>query len=372
MTTIQWPFCSVIVPARDAEALLPRTLGALRDSDYPPERWELIVVDDGSKDGTPAVAARYADTVVKLGHRAFGPAYARNRGFDVSRGDYVLFIDADVVVQRDTLRRFAEALLSDDTVGGVFGSYDDRPEAPGFVSQYRNLLHHYVHQQNPGDVDTFWAGAGMLRREVFDEAGMYDEWHYAKPQIEDIELGGRVRRLGKRILLRPDIQVKHLKRWTLIGVLRTDLRDRGIPWARLLAHRGAMLSQGTLNLKWTEKVNTILVWLSVVALVTALVLWDHRPLYVMAACLLAAALVSLPLLKFFARARGPWFAIGAIPVHLLYYLLNGVSFGLGLFLQHLIGPPRQDPTIDAYAEVGVKRWPPVPSRERPSSWTADR
>ena len=365
------PFCSVIVPARNASALLPRTLGAIRESDYPAERWELIVVDDGSSDDTAAVAALHADTVVKLGHRAFGPAYARNRGFDVCRGDFVLFIDADVVVQKNTLRRFAEALQADPTLGAVFGSYDDRPEAQGFVSQYRNLLHHYVHQQNPGDVETFWAGAGMVRREVFEEAGMYDEWHYARPQIEDIELGGRIRALGRRIVLRPEIQVKHLKRWTLIGVLRTDLTDRGIPWARLLAHRGAMLSQGTLNLKWSEKLNTILVWLAVLSLFAALLFMDRRPLYAAAACLAGATVMSMPLLGFFARTRGIWFALGAVPVHLLYYLLNGISFGLGLFLHQLIGAPRQDPTIEAYAEVGVKRWPPVPSRERPSSWTAE-
>ena len=64
------------------------------------------------------------------------------------------------------------------------------------------------------------------------------------------------------------------------------------------------------------------------------------------------------------------FAVLVMPAHLLYYLLNGISFGVGLFLQHLIGPPIPDPTMSAYAEVGVKRWPPVPSNKRPSSWTA--
>jgi glycosyltransferase involved in cell wall biosynthesis len=368
--TATLPFCSVIVPARNAETLLARTLGALRDSDFPVDHWELIVVDDGSSDDTAAVAAQYADTVVKLGQRAFGPAYARNRGFDVARGEYVLFVDADVIVAPDTLRRFATVLRSEPDVGAVFGSYDDTPEHPGFISQYRNLLHHYVHQQNRGDVETFWAGAGMVRRTVFEDAGMYDEWHYPKPQIEDIELGGRIRRLGHRIRLEPDIQVKHLKRWTFAGVMRTDLQDRGIPWARLLAHRGAMLSQGTLNLKWTEKLNTILVWLSIAAFLVAALLRDYRPLLVTAACLVTALIISLPLLRFFLRTRGVLFALGVVPIHLLYYLLNGISFGLGLFLHQLIGAPTQDPTIEAYAEVGVKRWPPVPSRERPSSWNA--
>jgi hypothetical protein len=364
------PLCSVVVPARNAAGLLPRTLGALCGSDLPKDGWELIVVDDASTDDTAAIAARYADTVIKLPGRPYGPAYARNRGFEVSRGDIIMFFDADVVVHGDTVRKLREVLLASSDVGAVFGSYDNQPSAPGFVSQYRNLLHHFVHQRNPGEAETFWAGAGAVRRHVFEEAGMYDEWHYSRPQIEDIELGGRIRALGYRILLRPDIQATHLKRWTLLGVLRTDLADRGIPWARLLAHRGAMLSSGSLNLRATEKANTILVWLGLLALVASLFLRESRLVGAALALFTTAALISLPLLRFFARTRGTLFALGVVPVHLLYYVLNGVSFGLGTFLHQLVGAPRQDPTVEAYAEIGVKRWPPVPSRNR-STWTAD-
>ena len=364
-------FTSVVVPARNAEHLFPRVLGALLASDLPRQRWELIVVDDGSTDDTAGVAARFADTVVKLPGRANGPAYARNRGFEVSRGDIIVFIDADVVVHPNTLRGFVNALEQDPAVGAVFGSYDDKPAAPGLVSQYRNLLHHCTHQRNAGEAETFWAGAGAIRREVFEESGMYDEWHYATPQIEDIELGARIRQSGHRIVLRPEIQVTHLKKWTLLGVLRTDLRDRGIPWARLLAHRGSMLSTGTLNLQWKEKANTILVWLALMFLIAAPIFRQLELVYVALACLVLTIFLSWPLWSFFARVRGVFFTLGVIPIHLLYYLLNGVSFGLGLFLHQLIGAPTQDPTIEAYAEVGVKRWPPVPSRERRSSWTAE-
>ncbi|MGQ0646177.1 MAG: glycosyltransferase [Gemmatimonadaceae bacterium] len=364
------PLCSVIMPARNAAHMLPRTLGALGNSDLPRDQWELIVVDDASTDETATLAARYADTVIKLPGRAYGPAYARNRGFEVSGAHIVMFLDADVVVHRDTVRKFVEVLAGATDVGAVFGSYDNQPAAPGFFSQYRNLLHHYVHQQNPGEAETFWAGAGAVRRDVFEEAGMYDEWHYARPQIEDIELGGRIRQLGYRILLRPEIQVTHLKRWTFFGVVRTDLKDRGIPWARLLAHRGAMMTGGTLNLKWTEKLNTVLVWLGMSSLVAAGLLWDLRLVMTALGCFAAASLISLPLLRWFARTRGILFAVGVIPIHLLYYVLNGISFGYGMFLHELIGAPRQDPTIEAYAEIGVKRWPPVPARNR-STWTAD-
>lgn len=365
------PFLSVIVPAHNAAGLLPRTLGALVTSDLPRQRWELIVVDDGSRDDTALVAGEYADVVVRLPGRPHGPAYARNRGFEASRGDIVVFIDADCVVHLDTLRRFAERFEADRTAGAVFGSYDDQPPAPGVLSQYRNLIHHYVHHQNAGDVETFWAGAGAVRREVFAEAGMYDEWHYPRPQIEDIELGARIRGTGKRVLLDPRIQVTHLKQWTFRSIIRTDMKDRGIPWARLLAHRGAMLSTGTLNLAWTEKLNTILVWLAALLLIAWPITRAAVVPLVAVACLLIVIALNLPLWRFFARVRGVWFTFRIIPAHLLYYLLNGISFGIGLFLQQLIGPPLPDPAIDAYAEVGVKRWPPVPSRHRRSSWTAD-
>ena len=106
----QRPACSIIVPARNAAGMLPTTLGAICDSDLPREQWELIVVDDASTDETAAVAARYADTVVKLPGRPFGPAYARNRGVELSSGSVVMFFDADVVVHPDTVRRFLDVL----------------------------------------------------------------------------------------------------------------------------------------------------------------------------------------------------------------------------------------------------------------------
>ncbi len=365
-------FMSVVVPAHNAELILPKSLGALLESDFPRHLWELIVVDDGSSDETADMASRYADNIVRLPGRPHGPAYARNRGVEVTRGNVIAFFDSDVVAHPDSLRRMAEILDANPDIVAVFGAYDADPPAPGLASQYQNLIHHYVHVRNAGEVETFWAGAGAVRRDAFVNAGMFDEWHYARPQIEDIELGARLRAGGGRILLSPDIQVTHLKRWRLRDIVRTDIVDRGIPWARLLAHRGVVLSTSTLNLHWSEKLNTLLVWFAPLLLILGMVL--HRRSLVVAALLALVAVIATngPLWRFFIRVRGPWFALRAIPMHLLYYLLSGISFVLGLSLQQLVGPPLRDPTTEAFAEVGVKRWPPVPERNRPSSWTADK
>ena len=130
------------------------------------------------------------------------------------------------------------------------------------------------------------------------------------------------------------------------------------------------MSTVTLNLRWSEKLNTVLVWLALLLVLIAPFLRSLTPVWVAAVCVAVVLATNGPLWAFFARVRGPVFAVLVMPAHLMYYLLNGISFGVGMLLQHLIGPPLRDPITSAYDEVGVQRWPPVPTRNRPSSWTA--
>jgi glycosyltransferase involved in cell wall biosynthesis len=357
------PFMSVIVPVYQGARVLPRCLAALRASEMPDGSWELIVVDDASTDATALVAAEFADAVVRLPDRPRGPAYARNRGVELARGEIVVFIDADVCVHPDTLRRFTGVFAHEPEVSAVFGAYDTEPEARQFVSQYRNLLHHYVHWQSAGEAETFWGGCGAIRRDVFLEAGRYDEWSYPRPQIEDVELGHRVRALGHRIVLRPEIQCTHLKRWTFRSVVMGDFRDRGVPWTRMLIQQGLATKSRTLNLRTVEKLNTILIWISVLLLLTAAV-WRSTQLAIWAGGTFAVVLaLNHGLYRFFIRTRGVLFALAVIPLHTLYYMTNGVAVLFGWTLHHLIGEPMPDATTQAYAEVGVDMWPPVPSKK---------
>ncbi|MDQ3697273.1 MAG: glycosyltransferase family 2 protein [Gemmatimonadota bacterium] len=358
---------SVIVPAHNGAGVLPRALGALAASDFPRECWELVVVDDASIDDTSLVAARYADTVVRLPGKPHGPAYARNRGFELARGEVVVFVDADVCVHRDTLRRFAHVLHCEPDVAAVFGSYDAEPEGKGIVSQYRNLMHHYVHHRNAGEAETFWAGCGAVRAAVFDEVGMYDEWHYSRPQIEDIELGQRIRARGHRIVLRPEIQGSHLKQWTFRQVVRTDLHDRGVPWTRLLITQGQAIKSRALNLRTIEKVKTALVGLSLGGAFAAAVAMDARWLAAAALLLFPVLASNAAMYAFFFRRRGILFTLAVVPLNLVYYVVNAVSFAFGWLLHETVGAPRPDPTVEAFAEVGIETWPPIPSKRRVSA-----
>jgi GT2 family glycosyltransferase len=138
-----------------------------------------------------------------------------------------------VCVHPDTLARFAARFAADPALDAVMGTYDDTPAAPNFLSQYKNLFHHYVHQHCDGSISTFWSGCGAIRRPLFLTCGGFDAQRYRCPAIEDIELGTRLHAAGYRIVLDRRITATHLKRWTLGSLLKTDIVNRGVPWVRL-------------------------------------------------------------------------------------------------------------------------------------------
>ena len=323
------PALSVIVPVRDGEHFLTASLAALRASDIPRGQWELIVVDDSSHDRSADLAERYADRVIRLTGGPRGPAFARNRGADVARGDVLVFVDADVCVHPDALWRVGQTFERESDVSAVFGAYDFDPTAGGLVSQYRNLLHRFVHQRDAGDAVTFWAGCGAVRTAVFAGCGGFNESEYLRCSVEDIELGYRLSALGHRIVLRPEIQGKHIKPWTLRSMIDTDVRHRGIPWTRLLL-TSKVRPPATLNLRPREQVCTVLVVLACVAI--GVWLWSGAMIWPATAAAATAVTLAIngPLLAWFARHRGWWFALRVMPLRLLYYALNAVSVSLAL------------------------------------------
>ena len=366
------PAMSVIVPAHNAAGQLGRTLRALRASKVNTLPWELIVVDDASTDATAPVAARFADVIVQLRGSPHGPAYARNRGVEASRGEILVFVDADVIVHPDALQRIVDTLRTAPDVAAVFGSYDAQPEDPGVASKYRNLLHHHVHHRNAGDAETFWAGLGAMRRQAFFEAGTYDEWHYSRPQIEDIELGRRLRRAGYRILLVPEIQGTHLKRWTLRSMLLTDFKSRGVPWMRLLLREGPTPSAHTLNLRPREKWCTALVGAGVLAAGIGL-LWTEPWAMIAAAVAFATALaLNVRFILFVTRVAGLKIGLATMGLHLLYYLNNVVAGTAGRVAYELFGAPQPSASRAAAASLGTPTWPPPPRPPSSGIWTGPR
>jgi GT2 family glycosyltransferase len=310
---------SVIVPAYNNACELSRSLSALRNAASADT--ELIVVDDGSSQDVSSTAAHWGARVLRLVRNA-GPATARNYGARHARGQVLLFIDADVVVANDVIRRIQTILDCREEIAAVFGSYDAAPAAPGLISQYRNLLHHFVHQKGKAEASTFWAGCGAVRRAAFERVGGFDEQRFPRPSIEDIELGYRLRRAGYHILLDKSLQSMHLKRWTLRSVIRTDIVYRAIPWCRLIVETGE--APDDLNVQGSQRVSVALTGLGGLFLLTSPL---HLGLLLPGiACLATIIVLNLDLYAFFRRARGIHFAVVSFPLHLLYFFCCGLSY----------------------------------------------
>lgn len=336
------PAISVVIPVRNGAAMLARCLEALALNDG--VAWECIVVDDGSTDGSAAVARRFGARVESVDGAPAGPARARNQGAQLARAPILCFFDADVVPRPDTLAQFAALFAADHQLAAAFGSYDAQPGATDMLSQYRNLLHHFVHQTAREAASTFWSGCGAIRRDVFLGLGGFDT-SFARPSIEDIELGYRLHGQGARIRLAKHIQVQHLKRWTLWSILKTDIRDRALPWTALIQRTRFMPND--LNLQTSGRVSA----LSVFALAALLVLgvWHAAfwlacfvPLLILLAC-------NRALYGFLLRQRNLWFLLRALPMHWLYFAYSAVAFALGMlyFMPERasaapIGSPRPD------------------------------
>lgn len=313
------PQISVIIPEYNAKEYLVRSLPAFKKSKS--KNFELIVVDDNSSDGSPEIAQRYADIVLKMKKNS-GPATSRNQGAQASRTPLLLFLDSDVRIHPDTITGVLAAFEDNPESSAFFGSYDSQPPEKNFFSQYKNLFHHYVHQNASSDAHTFWAGCGAIRKKDFDDVGGFSP-DFTKPSIEDVELGYKLKEQGKTIKLLKDLQVTHLKRWTLLGLLKADILYRAIPWTLLALRKGLPRD---LNFKFSDRFSGVAACLLLLSLCFV---WKW-PIFVVSALVWGGLLLFIhkDLYKFFYKKRGFIFAFFAILYHWFYYLYSTFIFVL--------------------------------------------
>ncbi len=319
------PFISIIIPVHNGGSQFLRCLAAIRQSTF--LDWELLVIDDASGDGSGMLARHLGANVFSSGGQ-FGPAAARNMGAGLARGEILFFTDADCEVHADTLARIARIFQANPRLAALFGSYDDAPAAPNFMARYKNLFHHYVHQRGKVDASTFWAGCGAVKRAEFLALDGFDTQRYHRPAIEDIDFGYRLKQAGGQILLAKAVQVKHLKAWTFLSLLKSDIFDRGIPWTRLLLRNRVFARD--LNLQTHNRVSVVTVYGVLLAL--ALSFWQPQVLFVALALACLLLWLNIDLYHFFYRAQGLIFTLRVIPMHWFYYVYNAVAFGCGLLL----------------------------------------
>jgi len=321
---------SIVIPTLPHSKTIELCIAALFDMAHNPE--EIILVVDGSES---EISFSILDKVkiCCTGYKQ-GPAAARNLGSKQAIGDYIWFIDSDVLVKTQTLGLIEEYLEKESTVTAIIGSYDTSPYETNFLSQYKNLSHHYIHQKANEKSQTFWTGCGIVKREAFNDVGGFNSQLFLKPSVEDIELGYRLSAEGYTIMICKEIQVKHLKKWTLKNLIKTDLFQRAIPWTKLLLQKNNW--ENNLNIRRLDRISVFVTFLMLGFLIFSLLISPNAVYYTLF-IIVFFVFLHWDYYKFFYNLKGIIFTIQVIPNHVFSYIIAGIGFIIGN-IEHRINP----------------------------------
>jgi GT2 family glycosyltransferase len=251
------PVASVIVLGWNGRHYLNDCLSSLLDQDLPAEQYEVLYVDNGSNDDSPAYVREHFPMarVFELDHN-HGYAEGNNIGFRATRGAYVIFLNQDTVVNRSWLRSLLEAMSSSPDVGAghanviqpwypEFAGIGERAGATAAYTSEVNRLGYIRYQQLPSvdrlyDTIFLHGVCIILRRSVAEELGyIFDPDFFA--YAEDLDLGLRVRALGYRSVAVPRAVVYHkhtlqtaLSWYTVVKTVRI-IRNRYLAFYKVMS-----------------------------------------------------------------------------------------------------------------------------------------
>jgi glycosyltransferase involved in cell wall biosynthesis len=302
---------SVVIPVRDGAATLERCLSAAFASRYP--RFEVVVVDDGSRDGTAEVAARFPCKLVRLGRHG-GVSRARNAGAAASSGELLVFIDADCLLCEDALA-VANAGCAEGKARVLGGTYTAIPHDPDFFSGFQSVfIRHF--ETRSAEPDYVAAHLMVIDAELFRRSGGFVEGPFigVAAGVEDVELSHRLRRAGCELVMNPDLQVQHVFGFSLRRSLANAVRKARVWTAYSLANRDLLADSGTASREL--KANVVAAGLAALLLALAVHLGSAWPLAPAAALLALDLHLSRRLVAAWRASRGTRFAALAS----LYYV----------------------------------------------------
>jgi glycosyltransferase involved in cell wall biosynthesis len=196
---------SVVIPTYNSAEKLKECLNALEKQNFPSEKYEIIVIDDGSNDSTAAIVRNFEVNYYYQNNR--GPAAARNRGSEMAQGDIILFTDSDCIPDKSWIKQMVSSLQCPEIVG-VKGAYISKQRKlwarfaqVEFTERYKLLQENkYIDM-----VDTYSAG---FRKYIFLSMGGFDT-SFPVPNNEDTDLSYRMSLKGYKMVFNPNAVVWH-------------------------------------------------------------------------------------------------------------------------------------------------------------------
>jgi len=316
---------SFILPVRNAIGTLEPVLRAVAKFDGEPH--ELIVVDDGSTDGTAAIAEQHATRVIRL-DASHGPAEARNRAAEVAQGDILFFLDSDIRVTVPMIEQMVRLTRENPESLGVSGATSCSPLNSGFFPRLCAQQEHFYQLEfvcapDPAGFHYVNTRFGTLRKTDFDNVGRFNP-DFRRPSLEDLELSIRLERIGTFIFA-SDVQVPHHWPSNIVALWRRYFRNSYL-WASRIRPKTRRFDRVLATGRRGASVLCGFGALAVLASSVVLPGW-YRPAAIVIALFLLAAHVRLnwAMLRFFKQQSGLVFALGAAASILSYTV--PITFG---------------------------------------------
>ena len=325
-TTQLHPLVSIIVPVKNGGNTLDTVLRSVRRSYY--ENFEVIVVDDHSTDNTIQVARRHDCTVLEA-EDGEGANHARNVGAKNAKGDILVFIDSDILIGRETILTVVETLI-ENGIDAVVGIYTTKHRHETFVSQYKNLWVRYSYLKSLPAIDWLFGAISGIKREAFQTLGGFNVGLISRHGHDDIELGKRFARANLNIVLNMDLEVEHLKNYTLASFVKNEF-DRSIGFAELATRLGeatVSLSRGFVNVYPSFILSTILS-IIIIAVLVASVIGVIPVVYPLSAAGLYF-LLNIRFLNYLEQVRGLFAMIVMIPIVFLDHVVCFIGSLIGM------------------------------------------
>jgi len=225
---------SIVIPTHNSNITLCETLRSISKQSVFPH--ELIIVDDASDDPVAVTAPQFAQIIQKLKNNSIevkiiridkkqGPAAARNKGAESAKSDIVLFLDADVILQPEGIKRIVNTYSKQSDITAVQGVYTSEIESQSSVfSKFQNHYYHFAFKtisiQYPSVCATF---CFAVKRDVFVEMGGFNT-NIKSPTVEDEAFGYDLAENNHRIYLHRGLQVTHLAEYTFSSLVLRKFR----------------------------------------------------------------------------------------------------------------------------------------------------
>lgn len=219
------PFASIIVLNYNGKEYLENCFLSLQELDYPKDRFELIIVDNGSTDGSvDFVHHRFSNIKIIQNEKNLGFAGGNNEGIKKSRGDIFILLNNDTTVDKSCLRELIKIMSNDEKmkIGGCKILYPDKKtiQHAGGIILPNGLTNHYGNGEidtgqydEVKDVDYVTGAAIAIKRSLLDELGYLDDGYFPI-YFEEVEYCYKARKLGYRVIYIPSSIVYHYESMT--------------------------------------------------------------------------------------------------------------------------------------------------------------